>query len=412
MADVTIAILGTLDTKEQELSFLAERIESAGASTVLIDCGVMTDPVKRPEITSTEVARRGGSSLETLREAHDRGEAVRVMAEGARDTLLELAESGRVHGAIAAGGSGNTWIAAHAMQALPVGFPKLIVSTMASGDVSPYVGISDITMMYSVGDIEGLNRLTTLVLNNAAGAIVGMAGMTKPAIETRPTIAITMFGVTTPAVKAVRSLLEAQASFEVLVFHATGTGGRAMENLVSQGIVEGVIDLTTTELADEVVGGVLSAGPERLKAAVERSVPQVIAPGALDMVNFGPRDTVPARFSDRNLYVHNPQVTLMRTTPDENARIAALMAANLAGADPALVTIVVPKEGVSMIDKPGAPFHDASADEAFRDALRERLAGRLPVVEVDAHINDEAFAAVVVERFLDNWERHSQSTRG
>ena len=410
MSNVTIAVLGTLDTKEQELSFLAERIESAGASALLIDCGVMTDPATAPGITSTEVARRGGSTLEALRESQDRGEAVRVMAEGARDTLIELAESGRVHGAIAAGGSGNTWIAAHAMQALPVGFPKLIVSTMASGDVSRYVGISDITMMYSVGDVEGLNRLTTLVLNNAAGAIVGMAGMAKPAVEAKPTIAITMFGVTTPAVKAVRSELEARA-FEVLVFHATGTGGRAMENLVNQGIVQGVIDLTTTELADEVVGGVLSAGPERLKAAVERGVPQVIAPGAVDMVNFGPKDTVPAHFADRNLYVHNPQVTLMRTTPDENVRIAELMASNLAGADPALVTVVVPKEGVSMIDKPSAPFYDAAADRAFRDTLSARLAGRLPVVEVDAHINDEAFAAVVVERFLENWERHGQSAR-
>lgn len=410
MSDVTIAVLGTLDTKEQELSFLAERIESAGANALLIDCGVMTDPATAPDITSTEVARRGGSTLEALRASHDRGEAVRVMAEGARDTLVELAESGRVHGAIAAGGSGNTWIAANAMQALPVGFPKLIVSTMASGDVSHYVGISDITMMYSVGDVEGLNRLTTLVLNNAAGAIVGMAGMAKPAVEAKPTIAITMFGVTTPAVKAIRSQLEARA-FEVLVFHATGTGGRAMENLVNQGIVQGVIDLTTTELADEVVGGVLSAGPERLKAAVARGVPQVIAPGAVDMVNFGPKDTVPAHFADRNLYVHNPQVTLMRTTPDENVRIAELMASNLAGADPALVTVVVPKEGVSMIDKPSAPFYDATADRAFRDTLSARLAGRLPLVEVDAHINDEAFAAAVVERFLDNWERHSQSAR-
>ena len=410
MPDVTIAILGTLDTKEPELLFVKERIESTGAGALVIDCGVMTDPATTPDISSEEVARRGGGTLASLREQQDRGEAMRVMGEGARAALLELAEAGRVHGAISAGGSGNTWIAANAMQQLPVGFPKLIVSTMASGDVSRYVGISDLTMMYSVGDVEGLNQLTTLVLNNAAGAIVGMARMARPEVETKPTIAITMFGVTTPAVKAVRSKLEMRG-FEVLVFHATGTGGRAMENLVSQGIVQGVIDLTTTELADEVVGGVLSAGPERLMAAVRRSVPQVIAPGALDMVNFGPKETVPARFTERNLYVHNPQVTLMRTTPDENVKIAELMASNLSGADPQLVTVVLPSGGVSMIDAPKAPFYDPSADRAFRDTLRARLEGRLPVVEVDAHINDEAFAAVVVERFLDNWERHRQSAR-
>ncbi len=410
MPDVTIAILGTLDTKEQELSFVKERIESLGAGALLIDCGVMSDPAITPDIDSREIARRGGSTLAALREAEDRGEAVRVMAEGAREALLELTESGRVHGAVAAGGSGNTWIAANAMQRLPVGFPKLIVSTMASGDVSQYVGISDITMMYSVGDIEGLNQLTTTVLNNAAGAIVGMARMARPGLETKPTIAISMFGVTTPAVKAVRGQLEA-GGFEVLVFHATGTGGRAMENLVGQGLVQGVIDLTTTELADEVVGGVLSAGPERLEAAVRANVPQVIAPGAIDMVNFGPTATVPARFSERNLYVHNPQVTLMRTTPDENVQIAELMARNLAGADPELVTVVLPTQGVSMIDRPTAAFYDPAADRAFRDTLQARLEGRLPVVEVEAHINDEVFAAVVVERFLDNWERHRQSAR-
>ncbi len=408
MRNVTIAILGTLDTKEQELSFLKERIEGAGAGALLIDCGVLSDPATAADVANEEVARRGGSTLAALRDAQDRGEAVRVMGEGARAVLLEFVESGSVHGAISAGGSGNTWIAANAMQQLPVGFPKLIVSTMASGDVSQYVGISDLTMMYSVGDVEGLNRLTTLVLNNAAGAIVGMARMTRPEVETKPTIAITMFGVTTPAVKAIRAKLETRG-FEVLVFHATGTGGRAMENLVSQGIVQGVIDLTTTELADEVVGGVLSAGPERLKAAVQRNLPQVIAPGAIDMVNFGPKETVPARFSSRKLYVHNPQVTLMRTTVDENVRIAELMASNLTGADPALVTVLVPTQGVSMIDRPSAPFFDETADRAFRDTLAERLEGRLPVIEVDAHINAEAFAEAVVERFLDNWERHRQT---
>jgi uncharacterized protein (UPF0261 family) len=404
--EITIAIIGTLDTKERELVFLRERIEHQGASALLIDCGVVRDPSLTPEVSSEEIARLGGSTLAALREKGDRGEAVRIMGQGARAKLLELYRGGRVHGAVSAGGSGNTSIAATAMRDLPVGFPKLIVSTVASGDVSPYVGIKDITMMYSVGDIEGLNRLTTLVLNSAAGAIVGMARMEAPRLETRPTVGLTMFGVTTPAAKMIRERLEAHG-FEVLVFHATGAGGRAMETLIEQGIIEGVIDLTTTEVADEVVGGVLSAGPERLKAGVARRVPQVIAPGALDMVNFGPKETVPERFQGRNLYVHNPQVTLMRTTPEENARFAEFIARNLSGADPELLSVMIPLRGVSMIDKDGAPFFDPEADRSFREALKEHLAGSVPVIEVDAHINDEAFAEAVVTRFLEHWKENA-----
>lgn len=259
-------------------------------------------------------------------------------------------------------------------------------------------------MMHSVGDIEGLNQLTVRILNNAAGAIAGMVTMEAPSRPKQPTVAVTMFGVTTPAVKAIRQQLEARG-FEVLVFHATGSGGRAMEALVEQGVVEGVIDLTTTEIADEVVGGVFSAGPERLKAAVRKGVPQVIAPGALDMVNFGPLDTVPERFKGRNLYVHNPQVTLMRTTPEENARFAELMAANLEGADPRRVTVCLPLKGFSAIDREGAVFADPEADRAFVETLKRRLPPGLPVVEVDAHINDQAFVDEVVRRFLAHWEQ-------
>lgn len=403
----TIAIIGTLDTKGEEFRFLKERIESRGLATCVIDCGVVGDPAFEPDVGAAEVARLGGGSLEELRRAGDRGAAIRVMGQGAARKLQELAAAGRIHGAIGAGGSGNTSLAAAAMRDLPIGMPKLIVSTVASGDVSSYVGIKDVTMMFSVGDIEGLNQLTVRILNNAAGAIAGMVTMEAPARPVQPTVAVTMFGVTTPAVKAIRQQLEARG-FEVLVFHATGSGGRAMETLVEQGIVEGVIDLTTTEIADEVVGGIFSAGPERLKAGVRKGIPQVIAPGALDMVNFGPLDTVPERFKGRNLYVHNPQVTLMRTTPEENVRFAELIAANLEGADPRRVTVCLPLKGFSAIDREGAVFADPEADRAFTETLKRRLASGLPVVEVDAHINDQDFVDEVVRRFLAHWEqRHA-----
>jgi uncharacterized protein (UPF0261 family) len=256
-----------------------------------------------------------------------------------------------------------------------------------------------------------LNRLTLLVLNNAAGAMAGMVTMDAPDQQPRSTVGLTMFGVTTPAAKAIRAALEEQG-FEVLVFHATGTGGRAMESLINQGIIKGVIDLTTTEIADAVVGGVLSAGMERLSAGVACRIPQVIAPGALDMVNFGPKETVPREFQSRKLYVHNPQVTLMRTTAEENRRFAEFMATKLAHADSALVSLCLPLAGVSMIDKKGAVFFDPEADRVFREVLKEKLNEALTIVEVDANINDEAFTNEVVSQFLTIWERHQDLNQG
>lgn len=404
MQEPTIAIIGTLDTKEPEFEFLAERIRAFGAIPFIIDCGVMADPHRlKPDVPASEVAQLGGTTLSDLRKAKDRGKAVSSMGVGARVKINELHATKRIHGVIGAGGSGNTSITATAIQDLPVGFPKLIVSTMASGDTSPYVGVKDVAMMYSVGDIEGLNRLTLIVLNQAAAAITGMARAEPPKHQAKPTLGITMFGVTTPAVKAIRSQLESKG-FEVLVFHATGTGGRAMEALIEQGIIQGAIDLTTTEVADQVVGGVLSAGPERLKAGVRAGIPQVISVGALDMVNFGPKETVPAKFTERNLYIHNPQVTLMRTTPDENRAFADFISDNLQGADPKRVSILLPLRGVSMIDAPNMPFYDPIADQALFERLMNRLEGKLDVVRVDAHINDESFADAVVKRFLEHWE--------
>ena len=407
----TVAILGTLDTKGAELVFLKDRIAAQGLGTLLIDCSTIGKSEIVPDVSADEIARLGGKPLEALQQQGERGEAIRVMGLGAREKLLALQQEGKIHAAISAGGSGNTSIAATAMRALPFGFPKLILSTMASGDVSSYVDISDITMMHSVGDIEGLNSLTLRVLNNAAGAIAGMVQMDAPTRGTKPTVGLTMFGVTTPAAKAVRARLEAEG-FEVLVFHATGKGGRAMEALIEQGVIQGVIDLTTTEIADEIVGGILNAGPERLKAAVKKRIPQVIAPGALDMVNFGPKETVPEQFRERNLYVHNPQITLMRTTPEENRQFAEFMARNLSGAEPALVTILLPLKGVSALDQEGAPFYDPDANQCFHETLKAKLGHTLDIVQLDCHINDKEFAEQIVRSFLNNWSAWQRRIQG
>jgi uncharacterized protein (UPF0261 family) len=320
------------------------------------------------------------------------------MAQAAAALARRLYDEGRIHGLLSAGGSGNTAIATAAMQALPVGAPKLMVSTMAAGDTSDYVGGVDVTMMASVTDVAGLNSISARILANAAGAMAGMVLAPAPELEGgRPLVAATMFGVTTPCVTRAREALE-EKGYEVLVFHATGTGGKAMEALVDGGLVTGVLDVTTTELCDELVGGVLSAGPARLEAAGRAGVPQVVSLGALDMVNFGARDTVPPKFEDRNLYVHNPSVTLMRTTRDECAELGRLIASKLVRAQ-GPVTVFVPLGGVSMIDAEGQPFHDPEADAALFQALREGLAGsQVELVELDHNVNDEEFAVAMADR--------------
>ncbi|CAN5833279.1 Tm-1-like ATP-binding domain-containing protein [soil metagenome] len=404
----TIAVIGTLDTKGPELAFLCGEIVRRGVQPLVIDTSLFAHDAAAPDVTADEVAERAGTTLARLRDANDRGDAVRAMGTGARVVVAGLHARGKIDGAVAAGGSGNTSIAASAMHGLPIGVPKLIVSTMAAGDVSAYVGTSDITLMHSVSDIEGLNRLSRTILGNAAAAICGMAAP-RPAPRTAPppagaTVALTMFGVTTAGAKHIRALLEARG-FEVVVFHAVGAGGRAMERLIGEGMIAGVIDLTTTEIADEVVGGVLGAGPDRLRAAVARGIPQVVAPGALDMVNFGPRSSIPARFEHRHLFAHNPQVTLMRTTPEENVRCAQFIARQLADADPESTTVCLPLRGVSALDAEGERFFDLDADQHLFDELTRLLGHRLPIVRVEAHINDAAFADEVVSRFLGHWSR-------
>ena len=397
-ADPVVVLVGTLDTKGHELEYMRDRVREAGAEVVLVDVGVLGEPQVTADVSREEVAEAAGADHGSLVAEADRGHAVEVMGRGAGAVLGRLFEEGRLQGAAAVGGSGNSSIAAAAIRDLPVGVPKLIVSTLASGDTRPYVGAKDVTMMYSVVDIAGINQISARILANAAGAIAGMAKASAPAArEARPLVGATMFGVTTPAVTRARERLE-ELGYEVLVFHATGTGGQSMEALVDGGFLAGVLDVTTTELADELVGGVLSAGPDRLEAAGAAGVPQVVSLGALDMVNFGPKDTVPERFAERNLYVHNPTVTLMRTTAEENAELGRRIAEKLNRAGSPTV-LFVPLGGVSAIDVDGQPFHDPQADAALFDALREHLdRDRVEVREIDAQVNDPAFATAMADR--------------
>jgi len=405
---MTIGIIGTFDTKGIEFAYLQGRIRAHGADTLTVDCGTGGDPVFPPDVPAAEVAQAAGTALETLWKRGDRGEAVAAMARGAAVMAARLFAEGRLHGLISLGGSAGTTIGTAAMRTLPVGVPKLMVSTLASGDTRPYVDTKDICMMYSVVDIAGLNRVSTAILDNAAGAIVGMCraptgldsgpGTRDSGPAQRPLVAATMFGVTTPCVTRARELLEA-AGCEVLVFHATGTGGRAMEDLVRSGFISAVLDVTTTELADELVGGVLSAGPDRLEAAGAAGVPQVVCPGAIDMVNFGPPDTVPQRFRARTFYHHNPTVTLMRTTPEECAELGRITARKLSAAR-GPVTVAVPLQGVSAIDREGQPFHDPAALTAYVAALKAGLGPQVKLMELDAHVNDPVFAEGVASEII------------
>ena len=384
-----MAVIGTLDTKGEEIAHLAAEVAAGGAEPVVYDCGCGEPRGCTPDVPRAEVAAAAGLSLQQLG-ALPRGQAVAAMGRGLRVVLAAAWSAGGVQAAVAAGGSGGTSIAAEGMAALPVGAGKLIVSTVAAGDVRAYVGVRDLTLMHAVVDIAGLNRVSRAVLRNAGRAAAAMALAWRPPGGERRLVCATMFGVTTPAVSTARRRLEA-CGYEVLVFHATGAGGRAMEELVAGGLVDGVLDLTTTEWADEVVGGILSAGPDRLRAPGRAGIPHVVAPGALDMVNFGPPETVPARFAGRRLHQHNPQVTLMRTTPAENVAIAAEMAARLNEAR-GPVRVLLPLRGVSALDREGEAFWDPAADAAFREALLARLRPEIGVRAIDAHINDEAFA--------------------
>jgi uncharacterized protein (UPF0261 family) len=397
----TVLLVGTLDTKGREYAYLRDRLALAGVEALVADVGTLGPPDGcEPDITREAVAAEGGVALAG---ASDRGAAVTAMAGAAAALARRLHAEGRIHGLLAAGGSGNTAIATRAMQALPVGVPKLMVSTVAAGDTRDYVGAADVTLMASVTDVAGVNSISAKILANAAAAMAGMVQAPPVELgEQRPLVAATMFGVTTPCVTRAREELEARG-YEVLVFHATGTGGRAMEALVEGGFLRGVLDATTTELCDDLVGGVLSAGPERLEAAGRHGIPQVVSLGALDMVNFGARDTVPPRFEERTLYVHNPSVTLMRTTREECAELGRRIARKLSRAN-GPTALFVPLGGVSMIDVEGQPFHDPEADAALFEAIRDGLGDNVELVELDCDVNDPAFATAMADK-LDSYLR-------
>ena len=395
----TICMVGALDTKGDDFAFLKAEIEKRGCQTLTVDTGVLGEPLFEPEVSRDEVASAGGTPISSLVVAQDRGSAMAVMTEGIQHVVRRLFDDGKIDGVISMGGGGGTVIGTSAMRALPVGFPKLMVSTVASGDVGAYVGTSDITVMPSIVDVAGVNRISRVIYSNAAGAICGMVLGEVPAGDDKPVIAATMFGNTTRAVNHAREVLEA-AGYEVLVFHATGTGGRTMESLVEDGFVSAVLDMTTTEWADEICGGVLSAGPQRLEAAADAGIPQVVVPGCIDMCNFWARDTVPAHYQNRNLYEWNPNITLMRTTPEENARMGEIFADKLNKAT-GPIAIYIPLAGVSELDPAGKPFHMPEAITAFVDALKAGLREDIPVIEIDTDINDPAFSGATAQALLD-----------
>jgi uncharacterized protein (UPF0261 family) len=391
----TVALAGTLDTKGHEYAFLRDRLLEQGVDVLLVDVGVFAPQVE-PDVSREEVARAAGEDAGALAGAGDRGAATEAMGRGAAALLTRMHGEGRLDGVLGVGGSGGSSIVTTAMRALPVGVPKLMVSTLASGDTRPYVGAVDVTMMYSVVDISGINSISAQILTNAAGAMAGMVKAVVPPLEHKPLIGASMFGVTTPGVTRARERLE-ELGYEVLVFHATGTGGQSMEALVDGGFLAGVLDMTTTELADELVGGVLSAGPDRLEAAGAAGLPQVVSLGALDMVNFGPRDTVPAAFEGRHLYVHNPTITLMRTSPEECRELGRQIGRKLSAAK-GPTALYVPLRGVSMIAVDGQPFHDPAADAALREGLAEGLGAGVELHELDLDVNDEVFAVAMADR--------------
>lgn len=405
---MAVLLIGTLDTKGAEIGYVRDRLTAAGVPVLIADAGVLGPPAFAVDISRDELFALAGAKADDVKRAGDRGKAVALAADGAAKLAARLHREGKLTGVLGLGGSAGTTIGTAAMRAVPLGVPKLMVSTLASGDCRPYVGTRDVMMLYSVVDISGLNRISRAVLDNAAAAMIGMqqwpvaSGQWSEKTTDKPIVTATMFGVTTPCVEAARKAVEA-AGFEVLVFHATGSGGRTMEGLVRDGLVSGVLDITTTELADELAGGVMAAGPDRLTAAGLVGVPQVISVGAVDMVNFGPPETVPEKYKDRRFYRHNPTVTLMRTTPEENDRIGKEIAEK-ASAAKGPTAILLPLRGVSAIDAEGKPFWWPEADAALFQSIRNWAHG-VELIELDLHVNDPEFAAAAAAKLVEYMAR-------
>ena len=400
----SVLLFATLDTKGPEADFIRSLLVDWGVPVTLVDVGAIGTATVTADVPRERIFELAGTSLEAIRRQSDRGEAVTRAAEGAAKFAREAYARGEVAGVLAIGGSAGTSIGTAAMRALPIGVPKVMLSTLASGTVRQFVGDKDIVMLNSVVDILGINRISRVILSQAARVMAGLVKFPAPAptASDKPLVAATMFGVTTPCVERARQTLEA-AGYEVLVFHATGNGGQAMESLVADGLIAGVLDITTTELADEHVGGFLSAGPDRLRAAGRAGVPQVVSTGALDMVNFYGPESVPAAFKDRTFYRHNANVTLMRTTKDENARIGEEIARKLSDAK-GPVSVLLPSRGVSAIDRSGQPFDDPNARRALHDAIRSGLRN-VDVRELDLHINDAEFADTAANTLISLMRR-------
>lgn len=395
----TIAVVGALDTKGQEFAFVKAEIERRGHKALVINTGVVGEPAFAPDVSAAQVAEAGGTSLEALRQQADRGAAIEVMTQGVAGVVKDLFAAGKIDGVLGMGGSAGTVIGTSAMRALPVGVPKVMVSTLAAGDTAVYVGTKDVVMIPSVVDVAGINRISAQIYANAVGAVVGMVETPAPDIKEKPLIAASMFGNTTKLVDQCRAIL-AEQGYETLVFHATGAGGRTMESLVRDGYFAGMLDVTPTEWADELVGGVLSAGPERMDAAAQQPIPQVIAPGCLDMANFWAPKTVPEKYKDRQFYKWNPNVTLMRTTPEENAALGRILAQK-ANQSTAPVAFFLPLRGVSILDSPGGEFWWPEANDALFSAIKEQARDDIPVIELDCNINDAAFAEAVTDKLLE-----------
>ena len=396
----TVVIIGALDTKGAEFAFVKGLIESEGIEVLVVDFGTMGEPQFEPDVRRAEVAAAAGGDIGHLASGEHKDEAMQTMAKGLAVVVRRLYDEGRLGGIIGMGGTGGTSIATTGMRTLPVGVPKVMVSTVAGGDVSAYAGTRDITFIPSIVDVAGINSISRAIYANAAGAIAGMVRLERPpAGEERPLVTASMFGNTTTCVEQARGVVE-RGGYEVLVFHATGIGGRTMESLIADGYIAGSLDITTTEIADYVCGGVFSAGPERCKAASGAGIPAVVVPGCVDMANFDAIDTVPGRYRDRNLYQWNPNVTLLRTDVEENARIGEIIAAavNLATAPTA---VLLPMRGVSMLDSEGERFWDPEADRACFDAIRSGLRADIAVHEVDHNINDPTFADSAANTLLE-----------
>lgn len=403
----TIAIAGTFDTKGAEYFYVKQLVEQWGLHALMIHTGVF-EPTFEPDITNEQIANAAGYHIEEIVEKKDRALAMEVLSKGMEQLIPQLYKEGKFDGILSFGGSGGTALVTAAMRALPIGVPKLMVSTMASGDVARYVGTSDIIMMPSIVDVAGLNKISKTVFKNAVLAMAGMVGtadrLQADEEEEKPLVAATMFGVTTPCVTYAKQYLE-EKGYEVLVFHATGTGGKTMESLISAGFFKGVLDLTTTEWCDELVGGILAAGPNRCEAAAKQKIPQVMSVGAVDMVNFGPMNEVPKQFANRNLYKHNPMVTLMRTTEEENVAIAEKLAQKLNMATKDTI-LMLPLGGVSAIDAKEQPFYGPKEDEALFQTLRAKVnTDVVEIIEMDNNINDPVFGQTAAQKLIELMER-------